>query len=537
MLVLTKANSRSNVHRPAYLDYIGVKKFGPDGQVDGERRFLGLYTTTAYKASPRDIPLLAQKVEKVLNKAGFPPASHDRKALLEIIESYPRDSLFQMSADELFDVAMGILGLGERQRVRLFVRRDPLDRFVECLVTIPRDRFNTENRERVGAILLEAFGGSHLDWTLQLSESVLARVLYIVHCPDGVPERYDVAEIEARLASVTRAWTDDLRATLIDAKGEDRGVKLYRRYEGAFPPAYRSDWPARSAVSDIDRVEQLAPGQGPDHEPVPAAARRRSERCAASCSARAGCRCRTWCRRSSTWGRRSSTSARTRSRRSTGPSAWLYDFGLRCAAEDVERVRDIFQDAFLAARRGELEDDALNGLVLRAALTGREITVVRAVAKYLRQAGIAFSDAYMERTLLGHADIAALLVKLFGARFDPDAPRRRRGRAAEDRDRGGDRLGPEPGRGPDPAQLPVGRQRDAADQLLRRRRVRLDRGRTCRSSSTRRRSRSFRRRVRSSRSSCTRRAWRACTCAAAGSRGAGCAGRIAARTSAPRCWD
>ena len=115
----------------------------------------------------------------MLQRAGFPPASHDLKALIEILESYPRDSLFQMDSDELFEIAMGILGLGERQRVRLFVRRDPLDRFVECLVTIPRDRFNTENRERVAAILLEAFGGSHLDWTLQLSESVLARVLYV----------------------------------------------------------------------------------------------------------------------------------------------------------------------------------------------------------------------------------------------------------------------------------------------------------------------------------------------------------------------
>jgi glutamate dehydrogenase len=420
VLVLTKANSRSNVHRPAYLDYVGVKKFGPDGKVSGERRFLGLYTTAAYKASPRDIPLLAQKVEKVLNKAGYPPASHDRKALLEIIESYPRDSLFQMSADELFDVAMGILGLGERQRVRLFVRRDALDRFVEALVTIPRDRFNTENRERVGAILLEAFGGSHLDWTLQLSESVLARVLYIVHCPDGVPEHYDVAEIESRLASVTRAWTDDLRATLIDAKGEDRGVKLYRRYEGAFPPAYRSDWPARSAVSDIDRVEQLAQGKGPIMSLYrPLEAQVGTLRCKLFSSG--GVSLSDVVPTFEHMGAKVVDERPYQITPVDGSSAWLYDFGLRCAAEDVERVRDIFQEAFLAARRGELEDDALNGLVLRVALTGREITVVRAVAKYLRQAGIAFSDAYMERTLLGHADIAALLVKLFGARFDPDA--------------------------------------------------------------------------------------------------------------------
>jgi glutamate dehydrogenase len=419
VLVLTKANSRSNVHRPAYLDYIGVKKFGPDGEVTGERRFLGLYTTATYKASPRDIPLLAKKVEQVLTKAAFPPASHDRKALLEIVESYPRDSLFQMSSDELFEVAMGILGLGERQRVRLFVRRDPLDRFVECLVTIPRDRFNTENRERVGRILLEAFGGSHLDWTLQLSESVLVRVLYIVHCPDGVPERYDVGELEARLASATRAWTDDLRATLIDVKGEDRGVKLYRRYESAFPPAYRSDWPARSAVSDIERLEQLAAGKGPIMSLYrPLEAQIGTLRCKLFSSG--GVSLSDVVPTFEHMGAKVVDERPYQVMPVDGSSAWIYDFGLRCAAGDVERVRHVFQDAFLAARRGELEDDGLNGLVLRAALTGREITIVRAVAKYLRQAGIAFSDAYMERTLLGHPEIAALLVKLFTARFGPD---------------------------------------------------------------------------------------------------------------------
>ncbi len=154
-LVITKANSRSTVHRPAYLDYIGVKKFDADGVVIGERRFLGLYTSVAYKTSAREIPIVRGKVDYVLERAGFPPDSHDYKALLEILESYPRDSMFQVESDDLFDIAIGILALGERQRLRLFVRRDRLDRFVECLVCIPRDRFNTENRERIARILTE----------------------------------------------------------------------------------------------------------------------------------------------------------------------------------------------------------------------------------------------------------------------------------------------------------------------------------------------------------------------------------------------
>jgi glutamate dehydrogenase len=419
-LVLTKANSRSTVHRPAYLDYIGVKRYSPEGEVLGERRFLGLYTSTAYHASLLEIPFLRNKVKRVLKRAAFPPASHDRKALIEILESYPRDSLFQMDSAELFDIAMGILGLGERQRVRLFVRRDPLDRFVECLVTIPRDRFNTENRERVAAILLDAFGAKHLDWTLQLSESVLARVLYVLHTPDGPPDKYDVEEIESRLVDATRAWTDDLRAALVDEHGEDRGLKLARRYERAFPPAYRADWPAHFAVSDVDRVQELATGSGPTmtlYRPLPD--QMGTLRCKLFSSGGVSL--------SDVLPTFEHMGAQVVDERpyEIAPSgetkAWIYDFGLRCVAEDVEHVREPFQDAFLAARRGELEDDGLNGLVLRAALSGREITIIRAIGKYLRQAGIAFSDAYVQRTLLAHPHVATSLVKLFCARFDPDS--------------------------------------------------------------------------------------------------------------------
>jgi glutamate dehydrogenase len=419
ILLLTKANSASPVHRPAYLDYIGVKRYDAEGRVVGERRFLGLYTTRAYKASPRSIPIIRGKVEGVLSHAGFPPASHDRKALLEILESYPRDSLFQMETEDLFHVAIGILGLGERQRLRLFTWRDPLDRFVECLVCIPRDRFNTENRERVGRILLDALGGVALDWTLQLSESRLARVHYIIRCAEGPPADYDVATIEARLVQAVRAWTDDLRDALLEDHGEEEGNKLFRRYERAFPPGYEADWVARSAVADINRIEELActdepitslyrPLEAPDgivrlklfsaggmllsdvlptleHLGAKVADERPYEITAAD-----------------------------------RDPAWIYDFGLQADPANTERVRDLLHDAFLGVWRGDLEDDGLNGLVLGATLTGRQVSIIRAIAKYLRQAGIGFSDAYMQRTLTGHPDIARLLVELFNARLDPD---------------------------------------------------------------------------------------------------------------------
>jgi glutamate dehydrogenase len=421
VLVLTKANSRSHVHRPAYLDYVGVKRFDGDGNVVGERRFLGLYTTAAYKASPRDIPMLRSKFTAVLERSGFPPDSHDAKALVDFLESYPRDALFQTDTDELFDTAMRVLGLGERQKVRLFVRHDPLDRFIACLVTIPRDRFNTETREQVGRILMETFGGTHLDWSLQLSESVLARVYYIIHCEDGTRTDYDVQEIEQRLVEAVRAWVDDLRAALIHKHGEQQGLRLYRRYERAFPPGYRSDWVARSAVADIARLEQLTTEEGPIinlYKPLEAD--------------EGVVRCKLFSRRGislsdvlPTFEHMGANVVDERPYEITPEGrdpAWVYDFGLRCVDEDLAEVRELFHSAFLGIWRGELEDDGLGALVLRAALTGREVAILRAIAKYLRQAGSAYSDAYIQRTLLSHSEIAALLVQLFFARFDPSGP-------------------------------------------------------------------------------------------------------------------
>ncbi|MGO9903196.1 MAG: NAD-glutamate dehydrogenase [Solirubrobacteraceae bacterium] len=419
-LVLTKANSVSTVHRREYLDYVGVKLFGADGGVVGERRFLGLYTTAAYRESPTEIPLIRGKVRYVRDRAGFASDSHDAKALREICETYPRDSLFQIEPDELYRIAAGLAGLGERQRVRLFAHSDVLGRFVSCIVCIPRDRFNTVNRLRGAEILKRSFGGTHIDWSVQLTRSLLARVHYIVHCPNGILEPYDEAEIEREIVAATRSWSDDLRDALIEEHGEEIGLQQLSRYEAAFPAAYREDWPARSAVADISRIEDLARRNEPIltlYRPLEAPADT--------------VRCKLFSRVAISLSEVLPTfehmGARVIDERpyeiepARAEPAWLYDFGMRCEAGNVEQRRELFQDAFLGVWRGQFEDDGLNRLVLRAGLTGRQITIIRAVAKYLRQAGIAFSDSYMERTLIGHPEISTLLVKLLFARLDPDA--------------------------------------------------------------------------------------------------------------------
>ena len=237
LLNLTKANSRATVHRPAYLDYVGVKRFDEAGEPVAERRFLGLYTHTAYSASPWEIPVLRRKAQRVVERSGLPRGSHDYKALVEIIETYPRDELFQMSEDELFEIALGILHLGERQRVRLFVRRDAYGRFVSCLVYLPRERFNTTNRWRINEILQEAFSGTNVDFTARVSESVLARLHYVIFTPPGESPR------RRRRRDRGTARRRDPRVDRRLSRGPPRGAR--RGARRAAPPAIRRGVPRR----------------------------------------------------------------------------------------------------------------------------------------------------------------------------------------------------------------------------------------------------------------------------------------------------
>src|SRR5215217_3761259 len=387
LLNLTKANSRSTVHRPSYIDYVGVKRFDAEGEATGERRFLGLYAFSAYSMSAFEIPIVRRKVGYVLERAGFPEGSHNEKDLLEILETYPRDELFQIDKEELFEIAMGILHLQERQRVRLFVRRDTYGRFFSCLVFVPRDRYNTRIRERMQGILQRALDGTNVEFNVRLSESVLARLHFIIYVKPGENPDYDADEIEERLAEATRSWTDSLYDALIEHFGEERGTELFHKYRDAFPPGYRNGFLARTAVADIAKIEELRSeddiGMSLYH-PLEEAENflgfklfRLGEQISLSGILPL----------LEDMGVEVVDERPHKIEPAGSQSVWIYDFGLLQEAHgelQTGEVREIFQDAFARAWRGTVENDGFNRLVLRAQLTWRQVTVLRAYCKYLR---------------------------------------------------------------------------------------------------------------------------------------------------------
>src|SRR5438128_7289696 len=246
LLVLTKANARSTVHRPGQLDYVGVKHFNAKGEVTGETRFLGLYTHTAYAESPMQVPLLRRKLADVIARAGLLPAGYSGKALAQILESYPRDELLQIGTDDLYRHAMAILQLGERQRLRLLVRQDAYSRFVSCLIYVPRERYNTELRQRFQRILTEAFNGASSEFDVDLSAAALGRILMRIRTKPGeMAAQPDLKALEARLVQAMRGWEDDLHAALLERHGEERANQLWRAYEHAFPASYREEYTVR----------------------------------------------------------------------------------------------------------------------------------------------------------------------------------------------------------------------------------------------------------------------------------------------------
>ncbi|HTE41565.1 MAG TPA: NAD-glutamate dehydrogenase, partial [Steroidobacteraceae bacterium] len=435
---VTKANTLSTVHRGTYLDYIGAKRFDAKGNVIGERRFLGLFTSSAYQTSPREIPLLRAKIAHLIERFGIASSSHDGKAVAHVLDTYPRDELFQASAEDLMESARGIVNLYERAQVRVFIRRDRFQRYYSCLLFVPRDRYNTQVRQRIEAIVLEGLNGTAVESQISLSDSALARVHLLVRSRIGDRMPVTTAELEKRITAAVRTWFDSLRDALIAQYGEPKGLALARQFAAAFPAAYQADTTMSDAVVDIAQLQPLfAAGDGIELRLLigeGTAWRLRVLRSGIPVALSDALPLL------ENLGLRVLTERPYRISIGGERAVWIQDFELDVtnarrpagAAVTPARIAEIFREAYLAIDNGQAENDGFNRLVLGAGLPWRSVSVLRAYARYLLQTGLPFSQRYMEATLLNHAEIAAELWRLFEQRFEPSLsqPTRNAGVAA-----------------------------------------------------------------------------------------------------------
>src|SRR5574337_855042 len=418
-IILTKTNARSQVHRPGYMDYVGVLEFGADGRAVAEQRFLGLYTSSSYMTRPQDVPLVRHKVEAVMVRSGLKRDSYSGKSLRHILETLPRDELLQGTEDELFNIAMGILELRQRARTRLFVRRDRYGRFFTCLVFVLRERFNTSVRERIEALLGMALHAVQSDSSVEMGESALARLTIVMRPKIGDQPVYDLAELEQGVAAIVRNWHDEVRDALVRLRGEHEGVVLANRHAKSLPAGYVEDVSPAVAAEDIYQLSQLTDEHvlrmSFYHPPQdPQTLRFKVYRRGGDISL------------SEVLPQLENLGLRVLTEHvyeipGDAPLS-IQDFEVQPVGKlafSVEQVGALFEDAFEQIWRGNAENDGFNRLVLGAKLGWRQVAMLRGYSKYLLQTGVTFSQSYMEETLNRYPAIAGLLVELFLARFDP----------------------------------------------------------------------------------------------------------------------
>lgn len=423
ILVMSKTNTKALVHRDAYTDYIGVKRFNDKGEVIGERRIIGLYTSAAYNTNPKHIPFLRHKVALIMQNSMLNPRGHAGKVLLNILETLPRDDLIQGSEEELLQIAMGIFYMQERRRIRMFARMDVYHRFISCLVYVPRERFNTELRLAMEKILSESFNAQEITFSTYFSESVLARIHFMIRINPQESLDFDFQEVEQKLIEVGRSWADDLQFFLSDSFGEEKANHLFAHYKNAFPAVYTANFSPRTAVFDISHMENLSVENPlglnfyrpldelsdnfrlkiyqhdvtiPLSDVIPII---------------------------ENLGLRAISERPYLLKFSDEKIAWINDFSMhytRGSVFKVDEIRELFQNAFTSVWFGAAENDGFNQLVLSAGLDWRQVSVLRTYAKYFKQIAFTFSQDYIETALNNNASIAKKIVELFEIRFHPE---------------------------------------------------------------------------------------------------------------------
>lgn len=423
IFIFAKSAQRSRVHRPAYPDYIAVKKFNAKGEVIGERRFLGLYTSRVYQERPDEIPLLRRKVNEVLDRSGFLRDDYAGKELDQILAVYPRDELFQIETDKLYRTALDILYIQERRMLRVFMREDVYGQFVNCLAFFPRDIYNTELRLKVEEVLIRSLEAEDIEFVTHFSESVLARVQFTIRVPQVENRQIPVAEIQEQTIALAQSWRDGLSEALHETYGEERGNELIRLYHNAFPGSYQDMFSPRRAAIDLEHIVNVA-----DSDRIGMSFYRALEEDESTLHFKLFAP-NSQLPLSDVMPIFGNLGFRVIGEHPfeivdrSGKRVWIHDFSLQAYSGkvvDIHRIRPIFEDLFERVWYGEAENDSFNRLVLASYFDWRQIATLRSYARYMRQIRISNSQTFIATTLVNHVSLAQTLLEFFSVRFDPE---------------------------------------------------------------------------------------------------------------------
>jgi len=421
LLSFAKAAQPSRVHRPAYPDYVSIRQLDAEGKVIKECRFMGLYTSSVYGESVHAIPYIRIKVAEVERRSQFDPKAHLGKELAQVLEVLPRDDLFQTPIDELFSTVMSIVQIQERNKIRVFLRKDPYGRFCYCLAYVPRDIYSTEVRQKIQQVLMERLKASDCEFWTFFSESVLARVQLILRVDPKNRIDIDPQQLENEVIQACRSWQDDYASLVVEGFGEAQGTNILADFPKGFPAGYRERFAAHSAVVDMQHVLALSerkPLVMSFYQPLTQTGKQLLH-------------CKLYHADTplalsdvlpilENLGLRVLGEFPYRLRHASGREFWIHDFAFTYSEGldlDIQQLNDTLQDAFVHIVQGDAENDAFNRLVLTAGLPWRDVALLRAYARYLKQIRLGFDLGYIASTLNNHTDIARELTRLFKTRF------------------------------------------------------------------------------------------------------------------------
>ncbi|MEH6580229.1 MAG: NAD-glutamate dehydrogenase [Amphritea sp.] len=423
LIMFSKDRERSKVHRPAYRDLIIIKRFDAKGKVIGECRFYGLYTSSVFIINPLRIPVVRHKLLEILSNCGFEPGGHSHKSLVQILTDMPREELILADTDDLKQTSFGIFNLQERRKACLFVRQDASKRFYSCLYYIPRDLYTTSLRNKVHKLLNDSFQAVDSEVSAQTSESILSRAHFVLYVDPQQANEVDISTVEARIMEMSRSWDDDLQASLIETFGEEQGSRYVNSFRGAFTASYAETFSTGNAVYDIQHIASLK-----SDNDIAMSFYRSFEESSGILkfklfSAEQQLVLSEVIPVLENLGLRVLSEHPYKVRSRDGKDYWISDFRVsygKQAAIELDQIKPILQEAFAKVWEGHADSDKFNRLVIAGNLNWREVAMLRAYARYVKQLRFGYSQSFLADVLVRNVALSKQLVELFRCRFQPD---------------------------------------------------------------------------------------------------------------------